>query len=367
MSAYVHISFHRTVGRVAPHVRYIADRPESRGLRGLGPEFRALRGDVERSIALLHEHARAVRTRTGAGLRDGPFVRLMFTLPDDLARRVVRADGALPKGGERVMQDALEATFRSAARHLQGVYALHFHAAQRDAHPHAHVDLSPLDLHGRTVFLTERQRDELRHTWEREVERALDRAERRERPDIVPPMEPEPGRTSPAERHAVGGGRPATGRERAGRGAGEWLGQDPADDLRPGWTRGRSRAMGARDEEGAVETRATLDGNADRPLRTARRPAPVSRPGGADGLGEPLRRRRRAPYLAVAMDRLLGSSGSPLLDLLGRALLARLDARLNLPLPSRVARYAFDLPVRLPRELEPVRLPIIRLSIFPER
>ncbi len=179
--AFVRVYFHRQPKRVAPHVRYIAGRDGSRGLRGLGADFRALHGDVERSIALLREQADVARTRAGPRARDGPFVRLLFTLPDGLAERAMAADAHLPQGSELVLRDALEATFRSAGRHLQGVYALHFHATGRRAHPHAHVDLSPLDAHGRGVFLTGRQRELLRATWEREIERALDRAERRAR------------------------------------------------------------------------------------------------------------------------------------------------------------------------------------------
>ena len=129
--AFVRAYFHREPKRVAPHVRYIAGRENSRGLRGLGPAFRALNGDVERSIALLREHADAVRTRAGQHTRDGPFVRLLFTLPDDLAARAVATDTRLPKGSELVLRDAVEATFRSVGRHLQGVYAIHFHATGR--------------------------------------------------------------------------------------------------------------------------------------------------------------------------------------------------------------------------------------------
>ncbi len=183
--AYVYIYFHRNPRRLAKHVRYIGERPESRGLRGLGPAFRGLHGDVAASIALLRDHAAVVRQRAGHGVRDGPFVRLLFTLPDGLATRVMEADQRLSKGGERVLQDAIEATFRSVARHLQGVYAMHFHASSRHAHPHVHVDLSPLDQHGRTVFVTGRQRDLLRSSWEHEVVRALERAERRD-PTLVP-------------------------------------------------------------------------------------------------------------------------------------------------------------------------------------
>lgn len=211
--AYVYIYFHRNPRRLAPHLRYIGERPESRGLRGLGPAFRALQGDIAASIALMREHAASVRRQAGRNLRDGPFVRVLFTLPTPLAERVMAADHRLPKGGERVLQDAVEATFRSVARHLQGVYAMHFHASSRHAHPHVHVDLSPLDQHGRTVFLTGRQRELLRSTWEREVVRALERAERRD-PTHVPAPE-ERTRASWARVHEAGLERPRTRPARA--------------------------------------------------------------------------------------------------------------------------------------------------------
>jgi hypothetical protein len=194
--AYVDIVFHRDRGRVRPHIQYIADREHSRGLRGLGQEFRQLNGDVERVVRLFHEHAASVRAHLGAGdrraVREGPFHEMTFTLPTDLARRVTAAGERLSNGSEYVLQDATEALFRSVGRHLQGVYAVHFNSLKRDEHPHVHVALSPLDAHGRTTFVTKRQRDALRVGWEREIVRALDRSERRERVRPRPEDEPAP-------------------------------------------------------------------------------------------------------------------------------------------------------------------------------
>jgi hypothetical protein len=181
--AYVYIDFHRDRGRVRPHIQYIADRQHSCGLRGLGQEFRQLKGDVEHVVRLFHEHAGRVRQHVGAGdgrrVREGPFHEMIFTLPTGLARRVTAAGERLPDGSERVLRDAIEAVFRSVGRHLQGVYAVHFNSLKRDEHPHVHVALSPLDAHGRTTFVTKRQRESMRAGWEREVVRALDRTERR--------------------------------------------------------------------------------------------------------------------------------------------------------------------------------------------
>ena len=194
--AYVYIDFHRNRGRVRPHIQYIADREHSRGLRGLGKEFRQLGGDVERVIRLFHEHGNRVRRSVGSGsermVREGPFHEMIFTLPTDLARRVTAAGERLPDVSERVLRDAIEAVFRSVGRHLQGVYAVHFNSLKRDEHPHVHVALSPLDACGRTAFITGRQRAAYRAAWEREVVRALDRSERRGRVRSVPEEEPEP-------------------------------------------------------------------------------------------------------------------------------------------------------------------------------
>ncbi len=180
--AYVKVYYHRDPGRIGPHVRYIATRDGACGLQGLGPDFRALRGDVERAVTLLRAHAEQARARTHMGPREGPFVRLLFTLPNELAARVADADARLPEGARLVLRDALEATFRSAGRHLQGVYAIHFHAARREAHGHVHVDLSALDRQARPTFVTRSQQERLRDAWTREVERALERQVRRAQP-----------------------------------------------------------------------------------------------------------------------------------------------------------------------------------------
>lgn len=279
--AIVRVYFHRNPRRLARHVRYIAERPGSHGLRGLGPAFRTLNGDVAAVTRLLREHAAQVRTRAGNRIREGPFMRLLFTLPDGLAGRVMAADGYLSKGSQLVLHDAVEAAFRSVGRHLQGVYAVHFHSTTRRAHPHVHVDLSPLDIHGRSVFLTGRQRDAFRAAWVREVERALERAERR------------------------AAGLP---RVRA----------DAAHD----------RSTPGRRLSGATSPSAPRQGNASR--SGSRRPP---RPG---------------RYLTLVASFLLGGSGLPILDLFTRALLARAQARLRLPLPNRAARAGFGLSVPLP-------------------
>lgn len=308
--AYVRAYFHRDPKRLAAHVRYIAGREDSRGLRGLGQPFRELQGDVAGAVRLLQEHARVVRTRAGDALRDGPFLRLLFTLPDSLAVRVMAADGRLAKGSELVLRDAIEAVFRSGGRHLQGVYAVHFHSTTRRAHPHVHVDLSPLDAHGRTAFLTQRQQDRLRDAWEREVERALLRVERH----VMPPE-----RAHEAPDHDVSRSAPTTVGERAD----------------------EAHASAASRPEPATSRRA-----ASAPWAT-----PSRRSAGSDA-GPPRRRIHRSrDALPLLTQVLLGPSGLPLVDLFTRALMGRAEARLRLPAPNLALRDALGLRVPMPGHL----------------
>jgi hypothetical protein len=314
--AYIRAYYHRDPKRLAAHVRYIAGREDSRGLRGLGQPFRELRGDIGAAVRLLQEHARAVRTQAGGALREGPFLRLLFTLPDDLAARVMAADGRLAKGSELVLRDAVEAVFRSAARHLQGVYAVHFHSTARRAHPHVHVDLSPLDTHGRTAFLTRRQQDLLRDAWGREVERALVRVERHLHPPERAPAQPEALQRG-SHGHVL----------EPGQRAGEPGGNAPAE----------APSRRARRDGQSTPWAAPVAGSRRAPDETPRRRVGRSR----DAL----------PLLTQA---LLGPSGLPLLDLFTRALLGRAQARLRLPAPNLALRDALGLQVPVPGRLRGV-------------
>jgi hypothetical protein len=298
--AYVRIYYHRDAGRIAPHVRYIAGRPGSCGLHGLGPAFRELRGDVDASVRLLRDHASRARTATGLGPRDGPFTRMFFTLPNDLAARVDHADLCLADGPRLVLRDALEATFRSAGRELQGVYAIHFHAAQREAHGHVHVDLSPLDARGRPTFFTAEQRRRLRETWTREVVQALARVERR----------------------AASDSRPAASRD-----------ETAADD--------------------AVDRRAHV------PILDDERQGLSGADADALPRRRPFRSRRApfVPFVPFVAGRLFGWSRSPLTDLFLRALVARSTRRLHRRQPLLAVRFALGLPV--PRVTLRARSPLV--------
>ncbi len=304
--AYVNIYYHREPSRLGKHVRYIAERAGSTGLHGLGPEFRALRGDVTAAVRLLAQHAAQARTQTGDGTREGPFVRLLFTLPTDLARRVDRSAMLLGDGPRLVLRDAIEATFRSAGRELQGVYAIHFHAEKREAHGHVHVDLSLLDQQGRTTFLTAQRRAKLRAAWEREVTQALRRVERR-------------GTQPPAAREDHVAGAPT---------------RAPSDDRR----RGAAPPPGAARDDQAMDDAA----HAPRAHRVRRRPAPV--------------------YVPAVAARLFGWPRAPLMDLLLRAILARSSHRRASRPPLLAVRFAFGLPV--PRVTVRPRSPLVPLALL---
>ncbi len=309
--AYVRIDYHRDPKRIGPHVRYIAQRKGSCGLQGLGPAFRELRGDVSAAVKLLDQHAARARQPTAAGPRDGPFVRMFFTLPTDLAARVENATAVLSDGSRLVLRDAIEATFRSAGRGLQGVYAIHFHAESRAAHGHVHVDLSPLDNQGRPTFLTAEQRARLREAWEREVGKALVRLERRAGVSQASLVDEAARTTAAAPRGAAPRGPRVAGDERPSGGV----------------------AVG--DER-----------RADAPDDFARR---TQRP----------RRSPRVfvPYVPFVASRLFGWSRTPLTDLFLRALMGRSTRRLHRHQPLLAVRFALGLPV--PRVTLRARTPLI--------
>ncbi len=82
--AYVNIYYHREPSRLGKHIRYIAERPGSTGLHGLGSELRALRGDVAAAVRLLEQHAAQARTRAS---RSALLVKWVTDGPPPLAAR----------------------------------------------------------------------------------------------------------------------------------------------------------------------------------------------------------------------------------------------------------------------------------------
>jgi hypothetical protein len=93
------------------------------------------------------------------------------------AARFQRFDGHF---SERVMRDAVEKTFRSAARGAQGVFAVHQHGGtDRLAHPHVHALLSPRFANRMPAYISPVRIQRIKEAWEMEVLRGLERQERR--------------------------------------------------------------------------------------------------------------------------------------------------------------------------------------------
>jgi len=172
---FVEARYHRDPSRAGAQVRYIAHREEGltdgqrRELYGIGERYRALRGDERAIRKALHED--------GRGLRNPVYFRFILTVDNPTAARFQRFDGHL---SERVMRDAVEKTFRSAARGAQGVFAVHQHGGKdRLAHPHVHALLSPRFENRIPVHISPVRLLRIKESWEREVLRGLERQERR--------------------------------------------------------------------------------------------------------------------------------------------------------------------------------------------
>jgi len=176
---FVEARYHRDPSRAGAQVRYIAHREEGltdghrRELYGIGERFRAMRGDEPAIRKALREDAR--------GFRNPVYFRFILTVDNPAAERFRKLDGYLC---ERVLRDAVEKTFRGAARGAQGVFAVHQHGGQdRAAHPHVHALLSPRFENRMAVHLSPVRIQRIRQRWEKEVLVGLQRQERRlERP-----------------------------------------------------------------------------------------------------------------------------------------------------------------------------------------
>ncbi len=172
---FVEARYHHSPKRAADQVRYIAHREEGlrdgqrRELYGIGPRYRAFRGDERAIRRALVEDAR--------GLRNPVYFRFILTVDNRAADRFARLDGRL---AERVLRDSVDRTFRGAARGVQGVFAIHQHGGEgRRSHPHVHALLSPRLQNGSRTHLSPRTIQAVRERWEREVLRGLERQERR--------------------------------------------------------------------------------------------------------------------------------------------------------------------------------------------
>ena len=172
---FVEAHYHHSPKRAADQVRYIAHREEGlrdgerRDLYGIGPRYRAFRGDEKAIRRALLEDAR--------GLRNPVYFRFILTVDNRTAQRFTRLDGRLT---ERVLRDAVEKTFRGAARSVQGVLAVHQHGGElRASHPHVHALLSPRLQNRKPTHLSRTRIACIRERWETEVLRGLERQERR--------------------------------------------------------------------------------------------------------------------------------------------------------------------------------------------
>jgi hypothetical protein len=172
---FVEARYHRDPDRAAGQVRYIAHREEGltdgqrRELYGIGERYRSFRGD-ERSIR------KALRD-DGRGLQNPAYFRFIMTVDNPTAARFKRFDGRL---SERILRDAVERTFRGAARGVQGVFAVHQHGGQdRPAHPHVHALLSPRFENRMAIHISPVRIQRIKERWEREVLYGLERQERR--------------------------------------------------------------------------------------------------------------------------------------------------------------------------------------------
>ena len=172
---FVEARYHRDPRRAGAQVRYIGHREEGladgrrRELYGIGERYRALRGDEPAIRSALRED--------GRGLRNPVYFRFILTVDNPTAERFQRFDGHL---SERVLRDAVERTFRGAARGTQGVFAVHQHGGQdRAAHPHVHALLSPRFENRLEVHISPVRIPRFKERWEREVLAGLQRQERR--------------------------------------------------------------------------------------------------------------------------------------------------------------------------------------------
>ena len=172
---FVEARYHRDPSRVGAQVRYISHREEGltdgrrRELYGIGDRYGAMRGDEQAIRQALRQDAR--------GLRNPVYFRFILTVDTAAAERFRRLDGSFC---DRVLRDAMDKTFRGAARGAQGAFAIHQHGGVgRPAHPHVHALLSPRFENGMAVHLSPVRIQRVRERWEREVLIGLERQERR--------------------------------------------------------------------------------------------------------------------------------------------------------------------------------------------
>jgi hypothetical protein len=180
---FVEARYHRNPEKVPAQIRYISHREERlpsgerRELFVVGDRYSALRGD-EKAI----EKAFAEDSK---GLRRPAYFRFILTVDNHAAERFSRLDGIAT---ERAIRDAIERTFRGAARDVQGVFAIHPHGGHDwPSHPHVHALLSPRLQNGAPIHFSPRAIERVKQRWEMEVLRGLE-------PRTPPRPTPDPAR-----------------------------------------------------------------------------------------------------------------------------------------------------------------------------
>jgi hypothetical protein len=181
---FVEARYHRNPEKVSQQIRYISHREERlpsgdrRELFGIGDRYKALRGDEKAIEKAFAEDSKA--------LRRPAYFRFILTVDNRSAERFARLDGVAT---ERAIRDAIQQTFRGAARDVQGVFAIHEHGGHgRPSHPHVHALLSPRLQNGAPIHFSPRAIERVKRRWEMEVLRGLERQERR-RPRREPQRE----------------------------------------------------------------------------------------------------------------------------------------------------------------------------------
>jgi hypothetical protein len=191
---FVEARYHRSPKKAADQIKYIAHREEGlpdgarRELYGIGGRYRACRGDEMKIRKLFRHDAR--------GLKSPVYFRFILTVDNRTAERFARLDSRL---AERVIRDAVQKTFHSAARGSQGVFAIHQHGGEgRPAHPHVHALLSPRFENGAPTHFSPKRIQGVKERWEVEVLRGLERQEKRLDHSREQPVQPTRSTTVPA-------------------------------------------------------------------------------------------------------------------------------------------------------------------------
>jgi hypothetical protein len=168
--------YHRDVARAGRYIHYISHREEHlprgqrREIHGIGERYK----EVARLVPDALDRERACQRliqEDAQQLRRPVFHQPVFTVDDRAAAELAK----LPRvAAERELSGTFTRAMRGTVvgRHVQGVYAIHWHGGdRRPAHPHIHALLSPLRRDGQSLYLSKDGLRALWGAWTREVER----------------------------------------------------------------------------------------------------------------------------------------------------------------------------------------------------